>query len=226
MPFQKISLKAIIFDMDGVITNTMPEHYRAWQKVLKKKGIKASRLDIYSREGQRGIQSLREIFKKYDKPFRHKEALTILKTKERLFKRIVKRRFIPGSRNLIKGLFSRGFQLGLVTGTSRHEMNHILPQSLKKYFKVTITSNDVTHGKPHPEPYQKALKMLKLTPQEALVIENAPLGILSARKAGLRCLALETSLSKKYLTKTQGVFASIHDLRKKVYFRLDGKNQI
>jgi len=57
----RIFTRAVIFDMDGVITNTMPDHFRAWQLVLKAEGISVSHYDVYSREGQRGISSIREI---------------------------------------------------------------------------------------------------------------------------------------------------------------------
>ncbi len=220
MSLHKLSVKAVIFDMDGVITNTMPDHYRAWVKILKKEGVAVTHHDIYSREGQRGIHSVEEMFKKYKRSFTNEIAARILKDKEEYFKKIVKTRFVPGARKFLKNLYRRNFKLALVTGTSRHELHQILPDSIYQLFSIVVTGNDVKDGKPHPEPYLKALKKLRIRAIEAVVIENAPFGIQSAKHAGLRCLALETSLPKKYLKRADFIFPSIKNLNQNVRFVL------
>ncbi len=212
-------IKAVLFDMDGVITNTMPDHYRAWETILKRQGIHVTHLDIYSREGQRGIQSVKELFGKCERPFTLKEAQKILKDKEVLFKRIVRRRFIPGTRQYLKKLHAQNIRLGLVTGTSRHELHQILPKHIYDLFSAIITGSDVKQGKPHPEPFIRCLKALKLKSKEAVVIENAPFGIQAAREAGLKCIALQTSLPEKYLHRANHVFKSIRALKGQVQFR-------
>jgi len=213
-----MKVKAIIFDMDGVITNTMPDHYKAWNAVFAQEGFHLSHLEVYSREGQPGNISVKEFFATKKIPFEQDKARWILQNKERLFERIVRRRFIPGSRRFLRSLRRKGFQLALVTGTSRHEVHRILPEHIFGLFSVIITGSDVKKGKPHPEPFLKALQKLKCGSHEAVVIENAPFGIQSAKSAGLRCLALETSLPKRYLKKADAVFASIKELQKKVKF--------
>jgi beta-phosphoglucomutase len=215
-----LSVKAVIFDMDGVITNTMPDHYEAWRVILAKEGLEVVHYDIYSREGQRGIHSVAEIFEHHKKPFDIKHAPRILKAKEEYFKQIARVRFISGTRNFLKDLKRRQFRLALVTGTAKHELHKILPDHLYKLFEVIVTGNDVTNGKPHPEPFLRAIKLLKIRPQEGVVIENAPFGIQSAKLAGLTCIALETSLPKKYLSKADFIFKSINNLKQKINFRL------
>src|SRR5437016_6180811 len=125
-----VKVKSLIFDMDGVITDTMGYHCRAWQTIFHRYGVHVSRTDVYRREGQKGIDSVRELFTEYGIP--HNEALShkLLKEKEELFKTIFKSRFIPGSRSLVKRLKKEGFLLGLVTGTSRHEAQKLLPSDL------------------------------------------------------------------------------------------------
>ena len=210
------SLKAVIFDMDGVITDTMPYHFRAWQMVLSNNGVHVTHEDIYKREGQKGIDSVREIFNDYKVPFTDAVAKKILLEKEELFKRIFKRRFIEGSRSFIRNLSSKGYKLALVTGTSRHEAVRLLPKTLWDCFDVTVCGTDVQNGKPHPEPYLKAIHNLDIKPSEAIVIENAPFGIASAKAAGLKCIALETSLPKPYLKQADKVFSSYKDLRNEI----------
>jgi len=209
----KKSFKVFIFDMDGVITDTMGYHFLAWREVFAHHGVYVSHEDIYKREGQKGIDSVREIFNEKEIIFSPELAKMILKEKEDLFKKIFKQRFIMGSRSFIKRLYKNDYRLALVTGTSRDEACKLLPRDLWKCFEVTVCGCDVQNGKPHPEPYLKALSKLQIQASEALVIENAPFGIASAKSAGLKCFALETSLSRKYLNQADAVFTSFKDLR-------------
>jgi len=204
--------------MDGVITNTMSYHYRAWKHIFLREGIDVTYEDVYCREGQKGLKSIQEISKKYGKAITLKRARRILTDKEKYFKRIVRIRFITGAKKFIKELFKKKFLLALVTGTSRYELNKILPEHILNLFSVTITSNDVTHGKPHPEPFLKSLKKLRMNQEDVVVIENAPFGIEAAKQAGLRCFALETSLPRQYLKRADAVFSSIKELQKQVKF--------
>jgi len=204
--------------MDGVITDTMPYHFRAWETVFASQGITASHEDIYKREGQKGLDSVRELFAEKKKFYTDTIGKGLLGQKERLFKRIFKLKFIPGSRLFIKKSVARGFKLALVTGTSRHEAQKLLPKGLWDCFDVTVCGSDVQNGKPHPEPYLKALAKLKVDPQEAVVFENAPFGIRSAKAAGLFCLALETSLPASYLTGADAIFTSFKQMESKVKF--------
>lgn len=214
----KLNVHAIILDMDGVITNTMPDHFRSWKAILNKIGIPVTHYDVYRREGQPGIHSVRELTAQYGKPIANGQAHKILREKEIYFKKIVRLRFIPGARTFVKRLHKNNFRLALVTGTSHHEMCQILPENLRRLFSVIVTGSDVKHGKPHPEPYLQSLKKLGLKTGEAVVIENAPFGIRSAKRAGLRCLALETSLPRKYLKEADAVFGSVKELCQDVCF--------
>jgi beta-phosphoglucomutase len=211
-------LKSVIFDMDGVITNTMPDHFRAWHTIFHKWGMPVSHFEIYRREGQQGTQTLRELSVEHGRKFTPYETGKILREKEELFKKIVKTRFIPGARSFLKSLYKQGFRLALVTGTSRHEMRRILPDQIYELFTVVVTGSDVQRGKPHPEPFHTALKKLDLKPKDAIVFENAPFGITSAKRAGLRCIALETSLPRKHLKDADYVFGSFRDIKRRVRF--------
>jgi len=221
----KIQTEAVIFDMDGVITHTMPDHYLAWKHIFHAQGLKVGHLDVYKREGQTGITSVMEMFEEKGQPITKAKAKELLRQKERLFKKIVRVRFIPGARSFLRSLRREGFRLALVTGTSRQELHQILPDVLYDLFECVVTGNDVKDGKPHPEPYRNGLKALGLKPSQAVVVENAPLGIRSAKKAGLRCLAVETSLSREYLTEADDVFDSIKDLCSSVCFLSPAKGQ-
>ncbi len=215
MQFQ---ISTLIFDMDGVITDTMPYHFRAWEAVFASRGIRASHEDIYKREGQKGIDSVRELFTEKEKLYTDAVGRRLLGEKERLFKRIFKRKFIAGSRMFIRKFHAQGFKLALVTGTSRHEARKILAKDLWNCFDVTVCGCDVQNGKPHPEPYLKAIAKLNVKFKEAVVFENAPFGIRSAKAAGLLCIALETSLPAPYLRGADAIFPSFKAIESKVRF--------
>lgn len=217
-------VSAVIFDMDGVITNTMPDHFQAWKRALASAGVSVTHEDIYSREGQPGKISIEELSRKYGKTFSNKEKERILEEKEACFRDIRHVRFIPNSRSFINKLHKGRFRLALVTGTSRTEVERILPESLLKKFETVVTGDDVHHGKPHPEPYLLALRALNLSADQAIVLENAPFGIASAKAAGLRCLALQTSLPAEYLKEADAVFASIQELTGKISFERPYEN--
>lgn len=224
MPTTPIFLKAVIFDMDGVITHTMPDHHRAWREVLASYDIRVTHHDIYSREGQPGDEALVEIYEKYNVSYAPEDITRVLAEKEAHFKENVRQRFVRGARTFLKDLHQQGFRLALVTGTARHELQMILPTRLAGLFDVIVTGDDVQRGKPDPEPFRRALEALGLAAGEAVVIENAPYGIRAAKAAGLRCFALETSLSREYLDEADAVFASINDLTSKISFRRSNEN--
>ncbi len=213
-------VSAVIFDMDGVITDTMTYHMRAWKSVLANHGLKVTKNDIYKREGQRGLDSVGELFKEHGRFSDLALGKLILEEKENLFKTIVKKKFIPGSRLFLKMLKRKGFQLALVTGTARHEVEKILPAPIYNMFDAIVCGSDVQNGKPHPEPYLTALSKLKIKPSDAVVIENAPFGIQSSKSAGIRCLALETSLPKEFLRKADAVFDSFAQIISTTVFEL------
>ncbi|MDE2223505.1 MAG: HAD family phosphatase [Candidatus Omnitrophica bacterium] len=215
-----LPVSTLIFDMDGVITDTMPYHMRAWKSVFTDAGLAVSHEDIYKREGQKGIDSARELFTEKGIQFNQKTARKLLKKKEILFKKIFKRKYIAGSRGFIKKCHAGGFKLALVTGTSRHEAQELLPQALWSCFDVIVCGSDVQNGKPHPEPYLKALAKLKVSASQAVVIENAPFGIRAAKAAGIFCVALETSLDSSYLKNADIIFPSFKAMTSKVKFFL------
>ena len=85
-------------------------------------------------------------------------------------------------------------------------------------FDVTVTGSDVRKGKPHAEPFLKALQQLGVNAKQAVVLENAPFGIEAAKRAGLFCIALQTSLPRKYLSRADVTFESYAQLHKSITF--------
>ncbi len=191
--------RAILFDMDGVIVDSMPYHFIAWYEALRPYGVRVSCFDVYSREGERWDKSLTSFLGLHGiRP----DASTLNKIsvlRRHIFKKYFKRFIFKGAAEFLSCLRAKGYFLGLVSGTPTHEIKRILPLRIRSNFDVVIAGNNVKHGKPHPEPYLKAARALGVRPRDCVVVENAPLGIRSAKKAGMYCIAITTSLPRPYL---------------------------
>jgi beta-phosphoglucomutase len=206
--------KAVLFDMDGVVVDSMPYHYRSWKQIFQSMGIYLDKLEIYKREGEQGIGSISAILADHGIHLSVDERKKLLQEKEVLFKKMASPRLFPGIESFINDLKKEGYRLGLVTGTSSGEIDYVLPSYLIKSFDIVVTGDSVKRGKPAPEPYIKAIVDLKIKPAETIVIENAPFGILSAKKTGALCIAITTSLSREYLQDADFICDSLDEVRK------------
>ena len=209
LPFRP---EAVIFDMDGVITDTMGFHFKAWKKALSAYGIKAGYCDIYLREGQKGLDTALEMMQEQNIDSSLDKAQEILQLKEDIFKKISHPKLMKGASGLLVDLKKEGYKMALVTGTARREVGHILPTDLLKLFDYTLTGDEVKAGKPDPEPYTRALEALELSSQEAVVIENAPFGITSAKRAGIYCIAVCTYLEEEHLQEADLILKSLKEV--------------
>lgn len=212
--------RGILFDMDGVILDSMPVHARLWQHAfLEKYGIAVSRDEIYRREGMSGTASILEILREHgvDAP-REEEVVSFREWHSSMFEREEVQLFaeVPGMLLYLQG---RGVELGLVTGSLRRAVESKVPSELLRLFKAIITHDDVTQGKPDPEPYRKGCELLALDKSQVLAVENAPMGVRSVKAAGITCIAVQTTLGKQHLAGADIVFPdhkSLFDHLKKV----------
>ncbi|HLA38059.1 MAG TPA: HAD family phosphatase [Candidatus Brocadiales bacterium] len=211
------NLKAVLLDMDGVVVDGMPFHLRAWKEAFSAVGIEVTDIDIYRREGMDGLETVQEISREKRVTLTPEVQRRVNESKDRMLNEIFQVRFIPGSLELIQKLKARGLRLALVTGTRGEVVSRIFKEGLnppEADFDVVITAESVERKKPAPDPYLKAVEMLGLRKEECLVIENAPAGITSAKRAGLRCLAITTSLPASYLKEADAVLAGLEDVAK------------
>lgn len=208
----KFKPRAIIFDMDGVIIDSMPYHFLAWYEALRAYGVRVSCFDVYAKEGENWEKTLKDLLVLAGiepKPGLLKE---IFLKRQKIFKGYFKRFIFKGADVFLSCLKKKGYILGLVTGSPSQEVNKILPPKILSLFDSLVAGNQVKRGKPHPEPYIKCAKLLGLKPSECVVIENAPFGIESAKKAGMFCIALTTSLPKAYLRKADIIADNLIDI--------------
>jgi len=185
-------LKAIIFDVDGVLVDSMRFQADAWVKAFKEVGITITREDIYELEGSNNRRLIKSIFEKAGKepePW-HLEQLPEKKREALEFDQI---KPFEGIMDCLKEL-KRHFKLAMVSGSHVDTVTKVVNKYFSNCFEVVITGSDLERGKPDPDPYLKALEELDLTKNECIVIENAPLGITAAKRAGLYCVAVASML--------------------------------
>ena len=132
--------------------------------------------------------------------------------RQKIFKKYFCRSIFKGAEESLNCFKEEGYLLALVTGTPIQEVHKILPLKILSMFKVVVAGNQVKRGKPHPEPYLKASRLLGLIPSQCLVVENAPLGIKSAKRAGMFCIAVTTSLPREYLKEADMVVEKLSDV--------------
>jgi beta-phosphoglucomutase len=210
----KFTVQGVLFDLDGVVLKSMEQHLQAWQFAFDQIGLHLSKEEFYKLEG-RGVRSVvDELAKKYRLSAELKPG--IIEAKMAYYNRIYKPEFYAGLFELLELLKKKVIKTAIITGANRARIDELLAGHLKGFFEAAVTSDDVANTKPFPEPYLKGAALLKLSPAECLVIENAPLGIRSARDAGMTVIAVRTTLPDKYLRQADYIVDDLIGVRKLV----------
>jgi beta-phosphoglucomutase len=143
-------------------------------------------------------------------PEDHQDAF--IEEKREYYRSIVQVEQYPGAFEVIEGLKARGYKVALVTACALKNMQHSLTSAQQAHFDFIITGDEVPRAKPFPDPYLTAARHIGAAPGECVVVENAPLGIEAAKKAGMYCAAIETTLGKEYLASADCILPTIRDL--------------
>ena len=197
-PHKPSSFKAIFFDMDGVLFDSMPYHAKAWEEVMRANGLPFTAYDAYLNEGRTGQSVIQEASNIVNKPCTTEQIENIYRQKADAFKRMQPNGAQPmdGIKEVLAFLAEHQKQVWVVTGSGQLSLFAQLSTLHPTLFvrEQLITAYDVTHGKPHPEPYLKAWQRSGLKKEECCVVENAPLGVRAAKSAGLFTIAVNTGI--------------------------------
>lgn len=191
----EFQLKAVFFDMDGVLYDSMKFHANAWTNALLELGIPFTLTEAYMNEGRTGHSTIDGVFgREYGRMATEEEKQAIYKLKTKHFESYGNTEVMPFAAEVLEQVQQQGLQISVVTGSAQASLidnleNHFPGKFDKNHM---VTAFDVKQGKPFPEPYLKALKKSGLQPWQVVVIENAPLGVESAVAAGLFTIAVNT----------------------------------
>jgi beta-phosphoglucomutase-like phosphatase (HAD superfamily) len=190
----------------------MEQHLEAWQHAFRCYNAFIKESDFYKLEG-RGVRAVVEILTdKYgiDPNVRHK----IMDEKVAYYNNKFQPIFYEGLFSVLDLLKNKHIEMAVVTGGYRDRVSKIVDEFFSGYFSAIVTSDDVKNTKPYPEPYLKGAALLGYRPAQCLVIENAPMGIESAKRAGMNVLAITTTMKKDFLNKADFIVDSFGEIEK------------
>jgi beta-phosphoglucomutase len=210
---------AVIFDFDGVIVDTEPLHYRAFQRILEPLGLGFSwqqYVDIYMGFDDR--DAFIEAFTAHGRSLAADTLRSLVECKAQIFQTVIQDGIIayPGVTELITKLHGK-VPLAISSGALRSDITPILQQlDIAHCFDVIVTADNVTKSKPDPESYRLALQKLNslaaMTLDRTIAIEDTPAGIAAAKGAGLAVIALTNSYPKEFITDATVVIDSLEEL--------------
>ena len=195
--YKSLNIKAAFFDMDGVLFNSMPYHAEAWKRTMNAHGIPFELHDAYVCEGRTGVSVINEVFLQHKGRMATDEEIQLMyKEKSDCFNNISKIERIPDILPLLETLKADGIDIYIVTGSGQESLLDRLNKWFPGFFckEKMVTAFDVKKGKPDPEPYLIALAKSGVQPNEAFVVENAPLGVRASVAAGLFTFAVNTGI--------------------------------
>jgi HAD superfamily hydrolase (TIGR01509 family) len=194
--FEALHPKVVLFDMDGVLYDSMPNHAIAWQQSMAQFGIQMTADDAYATEGARGVDTIRKMVKcQQGRDIDEAEAQRMYDVKSHIFHSLPEAPIMPGVLDLMHQIQTDGIQIGVVTGSGQRPLIQRILSDFKDYVdeKHITTAYDVKRGKPNPDPYLVGLKKAgDLKPYEAIVVENAPLGVRAGVAAKIFTIAVNT----------------------------------
>ncbi|AIF84913.1 haloacid dehalogenase superfamily protein, subfamily IA, variant 3 with third motif having DD or ED [Candidatus Nitrososphaera evergladensis SR1] len=186
-------MRGIIFDLDGVLVDSMPSHSQAWVQAFQNvANIQVEKRVIYVLEGMRGAELAEKILADHNSDA--SLAKKVIAEKDRLFKETKERpKAFEGVKEMIESL---ACAKAVVSGSNKHDVESVLDETIgKEKFDVIITADDIKRGKPDPLAFNTALSKLHVSAKDAAVVENAPLGVRAANNAGIQCyVALNNTL--------------------------------
>ena len=181
--------------MDGVLFDSMPNHAYAWSHAMTDFGLRMAPEEVYMNEGRTGNGTINMLSQRYwGRDATEEEVQQIYEAKSRLFNALPEAQPMPGAMELLRKVRAQGLMRVIVTGSATHALLDRVNAAFPDMFSedLMVTAFDVRHGKPNPEPYLMGLKKANVAASEAIVVENAPLGVQAARAAGIFTIAVNT----------------------------------
>ena len=196
-------LKVVIFDFDGVISDTEPTHLQAFNTVLAEYDIEISETEYYKDYlGLNDYEAFKEMAGAHDLQLKDEETRDLIAQKGKIFEELVKshNNIIDGTTEFLEMLKQNNIRMAICSGAVRSDIDAILSGTgLPDFFEVIVTADEVKESKPDPAGFNMALQKLnenqdnKISPVECIVVEDSPWGLEAARRAGMHTLAVTNS---------------------------------
>ena len=189
-------MKAIIFDMDGVIINSEPLHVKIERELLEELGGTITDKEHSNFIGTTDYHMWSTFKEQFNIELSVDEMIKI--KRDRFNENIHKIELVPGFWDFFIKVYEAGHPLALASSNNKESVNLIVEKfELNKYLKVIMTGEDVSEGKPNPEIFLKTAEKLGVSPSNCIVIEDAKNGVLAAKAAGMKCIGFNNPVFGK-----------------------------
>jgi beta-phosphoglucomutase len=190
---------AVIFDMDGVLLDSGVHHRDAWRLLLADLGVTPAP-EFWRCTIGRPVEEAAALL--LERPLARAEAIELARRKREHYRRLAARGLLPvaGAPGFVTALARHGVPRAVASSASREDVESLLTEiGLRAHFEIVVTADDVRQGKPSPEVFLRAAAGLGQPPGACLVFEDAVVGVLAARTAGMRVIGLTTGLTAREL---------------------------
>ncbi len=181
-------MRAVLFDVDGVLVDSYAAHRRSWQRLAAEEGLPFSEEAFRRAFGRTSRESIAWFW-----PGRASDAARLDARKEELFRAEIRERFpaMDGARELVQALHAAAFALAVASSAPPENVELTLERlGVHGCFGAAVTGRDVSRGKPDPEVFLLAAERLGVPPARCIVVEDAPPGVLAAHRGGMKAVAL------------------------------------
>ncbi len=204
-------MSAFIFDIDGTIIDSMPFHSRSWEVFSERHGLPPCGDDFFHRTaGRTGFELMRDMFASKSDD----EVRALVREKEAIYRGLFAAHFreIAGFAAFARAAKAQGLRLACATAGDSDNIAFALGGlGMRDFFDAAVGAHDVARGKPDPDLFLLAAKRVGAPPSECLVFEDAPLGIEAARRAGMRAVAITSTIDARELAAPAHVVAAARD---------------
>ncbi len=208
----KDDVKAVIWDMDGIIADTAQYHHNGWQIVFRKRGINYTKADFRRNTGKRSDTIIREVF---GEKIPQNEITEIIQEKDETFRQLMGQtiKLFPGVLKLIISLKEHGFKIAIASSAPMENIQ-LITRSLKidNRFDAIISGWEVTKGKPHTQTFLLAAEKLGVAAENSIVIEDAISGVTASKRAGMRCIAVTNTTSREELREADLIIDTLEEI--------------
>ena len=217
-----MTIKAVIFDLDGVLIDSLPFHYASYVRLYSQLGIKYPFKEFVSRDITAGaMNTIPRVLKEHGKNSR--EIKNIINKRKIDFRRLVGEKnmlmhnypikLYGGVLPLLKQLEKNHYKLAVASGGTHYFVHFILRKNkIQKYFSAVVTGQDHVKKKPHPDIFLKAAKKLHVRPNECLVIEDAHDGVAAAKRAGMKVIGHYVPKYKQDLSRADKIVGNMRKI--------------
>jgi beta-phosphoglucomutase len=204
-------LKALLFDLDGTLIDSMPHHQNAWTEWYARRGLAMNAGEFFAATaGRSNAEILLDLFPSHSAD----EHVAMADEKEAIYREFaaVSLALIGGAQAFVDAARARGLRLAVCTASTLPNMALAFDRhGIDGWVETIVSPADGLRGKPHPDIFLEAAQRLRIAPQDCVVFEDAPLGVEGARRAGMKAVALTTTLPAEAFAEFDNIIAIAPD---------------